>query len=144
RHQHADPHQAHDRARRYGRAPPRGLHPTLRPGAHLLGERGAGAAPPGAWRAMSGPEHRATLEIVNKLGLHARAAALLVQTATRFECEVTASKDGQVANGKSIMGVMMLAAEQGSQIEVVTSGPQASDALEAIRTLVAARFNEES
>ena len=94
---------------------------------------------------MSAPdEHRATLEICNRLGLHARAAALLVQTATRFEAEVTVCKDGQVANGKSIMGVMMLAAEQGSQIEVVATGPQAGDALEAIRTLVAARFHEES
>jgi phosphocarrier protein HPr len=87
-------------------------------------------------------EHRAGLEIRNRLGLHARAAALLVQTASRFEAEVTVAKDGHVVNGRSIMGVMMLAAEQGSRIEVSTSGPQAAEALEAIRELVDACFNE--
>jgi phosphocarrier protein HPr len=87
-------------------------------------------------------ETRASLEIKNRLGLHARAAALLVQTASRFEAEVTVAKDGQVVNGRSIMGVMMLAAEQGSRIEVTTTGPQASEALAAIRELVEARFNE--
>jgi phosphocarrier protein HPr len=85
---------------------------------------------------------RATLEIVNRLGLHARAAAQLVQTAGLFDAEVTISKDGESVNGRSIMGVMMLAAEQGSHIEVVTKGPQAREALAAIRALVAARFNE--
>ena len=88
------------------------------------------------------PEHHATLEIKNRLGLHARAAVLLVQTASRFEAEVTVSKDGQSVNGRSIMGIMMLAAEQGSSIDVTTSGPQAEEALEAIRELVDARFNE--
>jgi len=87
-------------------------------------------------------EHRATLEIRNRLGLHARAAVLLVQTANRFEADVTVSKDGQSVNGRSIMGIMMLAAEQGSSIDVTTSGPQAEQALEAIRELVDARFNE--
>jgi phosphocarrier protein HPr len=87
-------------------------------------------------------EHRASLEIRNRLGLHARAAALLVQTASRFNAEVTVAKDGQVVNGRSIMGVMMLAAEQGSRIDVATSGPDAAEALAAIRTLVDARFNE--
>src|SRR5207247_4504411 len=87
-------------------------------------------------------EHRASLEIRNRLGLHARAAALLVQTASRFDAEVTIAKDGQVVNGRSIMGVMMLAAEQGSRIDVATSGPQATEALAAIRELVAACFNE--
>ncbi len=87
-------------------------------------------------------EHRASLEIRNRLGLHARAAALLVQTASRFNAEVTIAKDGQVVNGRSIMGVMMLAAEQGSSIDVATSGPEAAPALAAIRELVEARFNE--
>jgi phosphocarrier protein HPr len=87
-------------------------------------------------------EHHATLEIKNRLGLHARAAVLLVQTANRFEAEVTVSKDGQSVNGRSIMGIMMLAAEQGSTIDVTTTGPQAEEALEAIRDLVDARFNE--
>jgi len=87
-------------------------------------------------------ESSATLEIVNRLGLHARAAALLVQTASKFDAEVTIAKDGQTVNGRSIMGVMMLAAEQGSRIEVAASGRQAREAVEAIRALVAARFHE--
>jgi phosphocarrier protein len=94
---------------------------------------------------MSGagrPEERATLEIRNRYGLHARAAKLLVETVGRFSAEVTVAKDGQVVNGRSIMGVMMLAAEQGSRIEVVAVGPDASEAIEAIRALVEARFNE--
>lgn len=91
---------------------------------------------------MSGDEQRASLEIKNRLGLHARAAALFVQTAGRFDAEITIAKDGQVVNGRSIMGIMMLAAEQGSRIEVSVTGPQASEALDAVRALVAARFNE--
>ena len=87
-------------------------------------------------------EHRATLTIKNRLGLHARAAALLVQTAGRFDAEVLVAKDGQEVNGRSIMGIMMLAAEQGSTIDVTTSGPQAAEALEAIRELVEAGFHE--
>jgi phosphocarrier protein HPr len=95
---------------------------------------------------MSGdsPDHHATLEIKNRLGLHARAAVLLVQTANRFEAEVAITKDGQSVNGRSIMGIMMLAAEQGSTIDVDTSGPQAAEALEAIRELVDAGFHESS
>jgi phosphocarrier protein HPr len=85
---------------------------------------------------------RASLEIRNKLGLHARAARLVVETVGRFDAEVTIAKDGQVVNGRSIMGVMMLAAEQGSSIEVAATGPQAREALEAVRALVEARFNE--
>jgi phosphocarrier protein HPr len=92
------------------------------------------AAPPDA--------QHVRLEIQNRLGLHARAAALFVQTASRFEAEITVAKDGQVVNGRSIMGVMMLAAEQGSSIDVTATGPQAAEALEAIRALVDARFNE--
>jgi phosphocarrier protein len=69
---------------------------------------------------------RAVLEIQNRLGLHARAAVLLVQTANRFEAEVMVVKDGQTVSGRSIMGVMTLAATQGSTIEVVTRGPQAA------------------
>jgi phosphocarrier protein HPr len=84
----------------------------------------------------------ATLEIVNKLGLHARAAVLFVQASTKFEAKVRVSKDGQDVDGRSIMGVMMLAAEQGSLIEVETSGPDARAALDAITTLVANKFNE--
>ncbi|HYR95188.1 MAG TPA: HPr family phosphocarrier protein [Candidatus Binatus sp.] len=87
-------------------------------------------------------EHRASLQIRNKLGLHARAAVMLVKAAHAFDAEVTIAKDGEVVNGRSIMGVMMLAAEQGSQIDVTATGPQAAEALQAIRELVEARFNE--
>ena len=92
--------------------------------------------------AESPPGARATLEIKNRLGLHARAAAALVQTAGRFDAEVTVAKDGQVVNGRSIMGVMMLAAEQGSCIDVTTQGRQAAEALQALRELVEAGFHE--
>lgn len=85
---------------------------------------------------------QATLEIVNKLGLHARAAVLLVQAASRFDAKVTVTKDGQAVDGRSIMGVMMLAAEQGSWIDVETTGPQARPALDAIAEIVANKFNE--
>jgi phosphocarrier protein len=87
-------------------------------------------------------EQRALLQIKNRLGLHARAAAQFVQTASKFDAEVTVSKDDPVVNGRSIMGVMMLAAEQGSHIEVVTTGPQAAESLQAIAALLEARFNE--
>ena len=87
-------------------------------------------------------EQRASLQIRNKLGLHARAARFFVETSNRFDAEVTVAKDGQVVNGRSIMGVMMLAAEQGSHIDVTTSGPQAVEALQALRELVEAGFHE--
>jgi phosphocarrier protein HPr len=84
------------------------------------------------------------LEIKNRLGLHARAAALLVQTVARFEAEITVSKDDQAVNGKSILGLMMLAAGPGSSIEVSAQGPDAQRALDAITALVDAKFNEDS
>ncbi len=84
-----------------------------------------------------------SLEIKNRLGLHARAAAQLVQMASQFDAEITVGKDNQVVNGKSIIGLMMLAAAQGSHIEVSTSGPQAAAAMAAIEQLVEAKFNEE-
>ncbi len=88
-------------------------------------------------------ERRATLEIRNKLGLHARAARLFVETVNKYDAEVRITKDGQTVSGESIMGIMMLAAEQGSLIDVTTSGPQAGEALEAIRNLLDSRFNED-
>jgi phosphocarrier protein len=87
---------------------------------------------------------RATFEITNRLGLHARAAALFAETANRFTAEVTVTKDGQVVSGKSIMELMMLAAAQGSTIEVSAAGPDAEAAIEAIGELIADRFREES
>jgi len=88
-------------------------------------------------------ECRAVLEIRNKLGLHARAAVQLVQTAQRFRADVWVSKDGERVSGRSIMGVMTLAATQGSCIEIEVSGDDAGEALAAITALVEGRFNEE-
>jgi phosphocarrier protein HPr len=82
------------------------------------------------------------IEIKNKLGLHARAAALLVQAANRFSAQITISKDGQTADGRSIMGVLTLAATQGSKIQVEAVGEDAEQAVKAIERLVDKRFNE--
>jgi len=82
------------------------------------------------------------IEIKNKLGVHARAAALLVQTINRFSAQVSISKDGQTADGRSIMGVLTLAATQGSTIEVEAVGHDAEQAVKAIEKLVDRRFNE--
>lgn len=84
-----------------------------------------------------------SLEIKNRLGLHARAAAQLVQTASQFDANVTVSRDEQTVDGKSIIGLMMLAAGQGTVIEVTASGPQAEAALTAIEELVDLKFHEE-
>lgn len=82
------------------------------------------------------------LPIINKLGLHARAAAKLVNTASLYKCHVTISKDEQSINGKSIMGVMMLAAAKGSTITITTDGEDEDKAMEAIEQLIANRFDE--
>lgn len=82
------------------------------------------------------------LEIKNKLGLHARAAALLVQTVNKFAAQVSFSKDGQIADGRSIMGVLTLAATQGSKIQVEATGEDAERAVRAIEKLIDKKFNE--
>jgi phosphocarrier protein HPr len=82
------------------------------------------------------------LEIKNKLGLHARAAALLVQTVNKFDAEVSFSKDGQTADGRSIMGVLTLAAAQGSKIQVEANGEEAERVVRAIEKLIEGKFNE--
>lgn len=82
------------------------------------------------------------LEIKNKLGLHARAAALLVQTVNRFTAEVKICKDGQVVDGRSIMGVLTLAATKGSKIHVEAKGKDAEEAMRAIERLVEKKFHE--
>jgi phosphocarrier protein HPr len=89
-------------------------------------------------------EARETFAIINKLGLHARAATKLVQTASRFDAEVELQKDGHVANGKSVMGVLLLCGHQGSQVTVTARGPDAPEAVKAIGELIAARFGESS
>jgi phosphocarrier protein len=85
---------------------------------------------------------RRTFRIKNKLGLHARAAAQLVSLVSGFKSEVTILKDGESVNGKSIMGLMMLGASQGTDIEVEAEGEDEAEALAAIEALVDARFNE--
>ncbi|ACY15288.1 HPr family phosphocarrier protein [Haliangium ochraceum] len=84
-----------------------------------------------------------SVEIVNELGLHARAATKLVQLAGKYPCQVFVEKDGQEANGKSIMGVLMLVASKGSVITIRTRGPQACEAGEALAELVSERFGED-
>ncbi|MEE9145712.1 MAG: HPr family phosphocarrier protein [Candidatus Binatia bacterium] len=85
-----------------------------------------------------------TLEIKNRLGLHARAAARLVQMVNRFSSEVKISKDGQLVNGRSIMGVLTLAATQGSKINVEAKGVDAQEALRAIERLIEKKFYEKN
>jgi len=83
-----------------------------------------------------------TVKIVNKLGLHARPAAEIVKTAARFKSDITIIRDDLEVNGKSIMGVMMLAAEFGSTILLRADGADADAALDALAALVAAKFGE--
>ena len=80
--------------------------------------------------------------VQNKMGLHARPAALIVQTANKFRCEVILQKDGQEVNGKSIMGVLMLAAGKGSTIQVRTEGEEAKACADALSALFDKGFNE--
>jgi phosphocarrier protein len=82
------------------------------------------------------------IEIVNRLGLHARAAAKFVQTAGRFSSQIEVSRGAKKINGKSIMGVMMLAAAQGAHIEITSSGEDEQEALDALITLVEDGFGE--
>ena len=82
-------------------------------------------------------------EIVNALGLHARAAAQLVKIANRFPCEVLLECEGESVNGKSIMGVLMLAAAQGMRVKVRCIGVGAPDCLKELQTLIANRFGEQ-
>jgi len=86
---------------------------------------------------------QAEVEIVNKLGLHARAAAKLTETAGGFAAEVWLSRNGRRVNAKSIMGVMMLAAGQGSRIVIEADGEDAEAALAALVALIGERFGEE-
>jgi phosphocarrier protein len=82
------------------------------------------------------------VDIINKLGLHARASAKLTQTACAFPCEVWLSRNGRRVNGKSIMGVMMLAAPRGTSIKVETNGPREDEAMAALVDLVQDKFGE--
>jgi phosphocarrier protein HPr len=83
-------------------------------------------------------------EIVNRLGLHARAAAKLVHMAGRFESQIMVCRDGEEVDAKSILGVLLLAASQGSRVIVRCDGEDEEDAMQAVTTLIANRFDEES
>ena len=91
---------------------------------------------------MSSPFSEASYTIPNALGLHARAAAQLVKVANRYACEVDVECEGQSVNGKSIMGVLMLAAAQGMKVKVKCSGEGAGKCLEEIAGLIANKFGE--
>ena len=84
-----------------------------------------------------------TLTICNERGLHARAAAKFVKLVGEFEAVLTVEKDGQLVDGRSIMGLMMLAAGIGTTISVASEGKQADDALDAVEALIADKFGEE-
>jgi phosphocarrier protein len=83
-------------------------------------------------------------EIVNRLGLHARAAAKLVHTAGGFQSRVTVAKDGEEVDAKSILGILLLAAGQGSRVVVRCAGDDEEEAMRAVTRLIADRFDEES
>jgi len=83
------------------------------------------------------------ITIINRLGLHARPAAMFVRIASRYRSEIWVEKEGEQINGKSIMGLMMLAAGQGSKLVVRCVGPDADRAMEELEELISRRFNED-
>jgi phosphocarrier protein HPr len=86
---------------------------------------------------------RKELVVLNKLGIHARPAALFVKTANRFDCDIFVEKDGETVNGKSIMGLMMLAAGPGSRLILVAQGHDAPRAVVEIEALIQRKFDED-
>jgi phosphocarrier protein HPr len=94
-------------------------------------------------RAAAAQKIEKELTIVNRLGLHARPAAMFVRIASRHRAEICVSKEGEEVNGKSIMGLMMLAAGQGSKLRIRCDGPDADKAMEELEELVKAGFNED-
>ena len=93
--------------------------------------------------AADGAKHDHETVIQNRLGLHARPAAMFVREANRHKCEIHVEKDGETINGKSIMGLMMLAAGMGSKIRIMATGPGAQEAVQALLHLVERKFDEE-
>jgi phosphocarrier protein HPr len=83
------------------------------------------------------------ISVSNRLGLHARPAAMFVRIASRYRSEIWVSKEGEEVNGKSIMGLMMLAAGQGSKLHIRCEGPDADKAMEELEALIKAGFNED-
>ena len=100
----------------------------------LLNRRSAGAR---------GQKIEKEITIINRLGLHARPAAMFVRIASRYRAEVWVQKEAENVNGKSIMGLMMLAAGQGSKLTIRCEGPDADKALLELEELIKARFNED-
>ena len=96
-----------------------------------------------ASRAASSQKLEKEISIVNRLGLHARPAAMFVRVASRYRSEIWVAKEGEEVNGKSIMGLMMLAAGQGSKVRIRCEGPDAEEAIEELEELINARFNED-
>jgi phosphocarrier protein HPr len=80
--------------------------------------------------------------IINNLGLHARAATKLVQLASRFACEIEIAREGQKANAKSVMGVLLLCGAKGTVVDVTARGPSSEEAVQAIGSLIASKFGE--
>ena len=101
----------------------------------LLNRRSAGAA--------QGQKIEKEIMVINRLGLHARPAAMFVRIASRYRSEIWVEKEGEQINGKSIMGLMMLAAGQGSKLLVQCEGPDADKAMEELEDLINRRFNED-
>lgn len=83
------------------------------------------------------------LLVPNKLGIHARPAAMFVKVASKFECNITVEKDGEAVNGKSIMGLMMLAAGCGARLNLIAEGRDAEQAIKELEELFVKKFNEE-
>ena len=100
----------------------------------LLNRRGAAAR---------GEKIEKEITIVNRLGLHARPAAMFVRIASRYRAEVWVGKEGEKVNGKSIMGLMMLAAGQGSTLNICCDGPDADKAMAELEELIRTKFNED-
>ena len=94
-------------------------------------------------RAAAAQKIEKEVTIVNRLGLHARPAAMFVRIASRHRAEIWVAKEGEEINGKSIMGLMMLAAGQGSKLRIRCDGPDADKAMEELEELVKAGFNED-
>ena len=96
-------------------------------------------------RRSSGPSQKIEKEvtIINRLGLHARPAAMFVRIASRYRSEVWVAKEGEQINGKSIMGLMMLAAGQGSKLTIKCEGPDADKVMEELEDLIQKKFNED-
>ena len=96
-----------------------------------------------ATRVASSQKIEKEISIINRLGLHARPAAMFVRVASRYRSEIWVAKEGEEVNGKSIMGLMMLAAGQGSRLRIRCEGPDAGKAIEELEELINARFNED-